>query len=236
MKKLIFLFAFVFIGGQAFSQMYIAISSYTTSSHPSGCNTSGASNTGLTLTIIDPNGNVTYSCFTSSSINADPIQAVELNQELNNIISQGYKLTYTAPLYKNDAVSTASGGGFVGTINTMSGTHGVGLIPTIWYFAVPWTASGLEEIAVNSKGLKNFNINPNPATDFVDISIDYDLKGESQVVFINEAGYVYHKESIGSISKNEKYNIDISKIPAGKYLVTIVNGKTYTTPQKLIVL
>ena len=30
-------------------------------------------------------------------------------------------------------------------------------------------------------------------------------------------------------------NIDISKIPAGKYLVTIVNGKTYTTPQKLII-
>ena len=42
--------------------------------------------------------------------------------------------------------------------------------------------------------------------------------------------------AIGNISKNEKYNIDISKIPAGKYLVTIVNGKTYTTPQKLIVL
>jgi len=47
---------------------------------------------------------------------------------------------------------------------------------------------------------------------------------------------VASKQSIGNISKNEKYNIDISKIPAGKYLVTIVNGKTYTTPQKLIVL
>jgi hypothetical protein len=55
-------------------------------------------------------------------------------------------------------------------------------------------------------------------------------------VFISEAGYVYHKESLGSLSKNETYNIDISKIPAGKYLVTIKNGKTYTTPQKLIIL
>ena len=36
--------------------------------------------------------------------------------------------------------------------------------------------------------------------------------------------------------KNETYNIDISRIPAGKYLVTIKNGKTYTTPQKLIIL
>ncbi len=56
------------------------------------------------------------------------------------------------------------------------------------------------------------------------------------MVFISEAGYIYHKESVGSIVKNEKYKIDISKIPAGKYLVTIVNRKTYTTPQKLIVL
>ena len=49
-------------------------------------------------------------------------------------------------------------------------------------------------------------------------------------------GYISHKKTIGNISKNEKYNIDISKIPAGKYPVTIVNGKTYTTPQKLIIL
>ena len=104
---------------------------------------------------------------------------------------------------------------------------------TIYYFAIPWTASGLEE---DTTTLKNLFISPNPATDFVDISIDYDLKGEREVVFISEAGYISHKQSIGNISKNEKHNIDISKIPAGKYLVTIVNGKTYTTPQKLIVL
>ena len=104
---------------------------------------------------------------------------------------------------------------------------------TIYYFAIPWTASGLEE---DTTTLKNLFISLNPATDFIDVSLDYDLKGESQVVFISEAGCVYHKESIGSISKNERHHIDISKIPAGKYLVTIVNGKTYTTPQKLIVL
>ena len=84
--------------------------------------------------------------------------------------------------------------------------------------------------------LKEFFISPNPANIFVDISLDYSLKGESQVVFISEAGYISHKQSIEEIFKNEKYNIDISKIPAGKYLIAIVNGKTYTTPQKLIVL
>ena len=100
-------------------------------------------------------------------------------------------------------------------------------------FAIPWTSSGLEEVATT---LKSFILSPNPANTFVDISLDYSLKGESEVVFISEAGYISHKENLGEILKNEKYNIDISKIPAGKYLVTIVNGKTYTTPQKLIVL
>jgi len=103
----------------------------------------------------------------------------------------------------------------------------------VWYFAVPWNSSGLEEVATT---LKSFIISPNPANDFVDVSLDYSLKGESEVVFISEAGYISHKESIANISKNEKYNIDISKIPAGKYLVIIVNGKTYTTLQNFIVL
>jgi len=107
------------------------------------------------------------------------------------------------------------------------------LAGTIWYFAIPWTSSGLEEVATT---LKSFIISPNPANTFVDVSLDYFLKGESEVVFISEAGYISHKQSIGNISKNEKYNIDISKIPAGKYLVTIVNNSTYTTPQKIIVL
>ena len=102
-----------------------------------------------------------------------------------------------------------------------------------WYFAITWTSSGLEEVATT---LKSFIISTNPANTFIDISLAYSLKGESEVVFISEAGYISHKQRIGNIYKNEKYNIDISKIPAGKYLVTIVNGKTHTTPQKLIVL
>jgi hypothetical protein len=104
---------------------------------------------------------------------------------------------------------------------------------TNFYLALPWASIGLEEVPTT---LKSFVINPNPANTFVDVSLDYSLKEESEVVFISEAGYISHKESIGEILKNEKYNIDISKIPAGKYLVTIVNKKTYTTPQKLIVL
>ena len=121
-----------------------------------------------------------------------------------------------------------------GLITSAGGVHPISS-GTSFIFAIAWSASGLEEVPVNSTTLKSFLINPNPANTFVDISLDYSLKGESEVVFISEAGYIFHKQSIGNISKNEKYNIDISNIPAGKYLVTIVNGKTYTTPQKLVV-
>lgn len=112
-------------------------------------------------------------------------------------------------------------GGYIDKINS-----------TVYILSVPWNSSGLEEVATT---LNSLSISPNPANEFVNIILSFDLKGESEVVFISEAGYISHKKSIGNISKNEKYNIDISKILAGKYLLTIVNGKTYTTPQKLIV-
>jgi len=108
----------------------------------------------------------------------------------------GYKLIETSTYGDNGLINASS------YSDLMEGTT--------FIFAIPWSASGLEEVPTT---LKSFIISPNPA-----------------------AGYISHKESIGNISKNEKYNIDISKIPSGKYLVTIVNGKTYTTPQKLIVL
>ena len=214
MKKLLFVFAFAFIGQQAFSQMYIVTIYDLPSSHPSNC---PWSTDDVVMTTIDPQGNITYDCMPNGGqvfYNGNHIAL--LNQKFNSILSQGYKLVST------DADNDITVGG-----SYMNGA---------WYFAIPWTSSGLEEVPVNSTTLKSFIISPNPANTFVDISLDYSLKGESEVVFISEAGYISHKESIGNVSKNEKYNIDISKIPAGKYLVTIVNGKTYTTPQKLIVL
>jgi len=197
--------------------MYIVTYTNVSTSHPSSCYPDDV------LTKISPTGNVTYTCIPTTSLYADPSPLVTINQELNNIINQGYKLIETNS--PHTSTTNASGS----TISTdQRVTRG-----TIYYFAIPWSASGLEEVATT---LKSFVISPNPANTFVDISLDYSLKGESEVVFISEAGYISHKESIGEILKNEKYNIDISKIPAGKYLVTIVNGKTYTTPQKLIVL
>ena len=209
MKKLLFVLAFAFIGQQSFSQMYIVtIGDFNIG----GCSTNPYERT---LTKVDPTGIQTHVCIPSHISDG---ALVSLNQELNNIVNLGYQLIETS--YIN-----ATGGGLINGSSLNEGTS--------FIFAIPWTATGLEEVPTT---LNSLSISPNPATDFVNISLSYDLKGESEIVFISEAGYVYHKESVGSISKNETHNIDISRIPAGKYLVTIKNGKTYTTPQKLIIL
>ena len=216
MKKLLFILLFTFIGQQVFSQSYMVL----IYDPDMGC-------ADMAMQTIDNLGNIV----TDTCLIEEPYWSMgAINKELNNIMALGYKLTHISSLTNTD-------GGDGGIINSDENVAQGGFEPrlntTVYILTIPWSASGLEEVTTT---LKSFIISPNPANTFVDISLDYSLKGESEVVFISEAGYISHKQSIGEILKNEKYNIDISKIPAGKYLVTIVNGKTYTTPQKLIVL
>ena len=217
MKKIFLLTLVTFFGQQVFSQMYIVALV-----NPDGSCVSNSYF--ISMKSIDPQGNVTSTCIpngqdaTSGTID-DGLSM--LNQELNSIMSQGYKLIN---IQGNNRGSTSN--------NFLSGQSDELYPGTVFFLAQPWSSSGLEEISIT---LNNISVNPNPANSFVDISLDYSIKGKSEVVFINEAGYIIHKESIQGILKNEKYNIDISKLSAGKYLVKILNGKTYTTPQKLIV-
>ena len=110
MKKLLFVMAFVFIGHQAFSQMYIVtISGYGVNNCNSGQ---------VTLTTYPPTGGFTHTCISRDV----PTGVVELNQTLNSIISQGYKLIET-----NNGDSDRNG-----TINSVELNPG-----TTYYFAIP---------------------------------------------------------------------------------------------------
>jgi hypothetical protein len=113
MKKLLFVLAFAFIGQQSFSQMYmIHIGSYSIS--PTGCDL----NNEYTLTKVDPTGNATHTCicqyispnpaYTNCSSGISSI--VQLNQEFNSLISQGYKLVYgpTNPQFSSHTISTGT--------------------------------------------------------------------------------------------------------------------------------
>ena len=90
MKKLLFVLAFAFIGQQAFSQMYIV--------SIQGNDVNGCTTYEVTLATITPAGTITKTCIpkgnnSGSSTTWDPNPGLALiNQELNSIMSQGYKL------------------------------------------------------------------------------------------------------------------------------------------------
>ena len=119
MKKLLFVLAFAFIGQQAFSQMYIVTLSEPFLNTHVVCNQDD-----YVLSKIAPNGNITYTCLTPQEgylgVNSDGLAII--NQELNSIISQGYKLIET----NNGKVDTD---GLINAIRLNTGTT--------WYFAIP---------------------------------------------------------------------------------------------------
>lgn len=121
MKKSFFVFVFAFIGLQSFSQIYlVTLSDY----HIGGCS---ANPYELTLTKVDPTGTQTHVCIPRFITDGC---LVSLNQELNSIVSQGYKLIET----NNGNTESYISGGWSnnGLLNNSSLNVG-----TSWYFSVP---------------------------------------------------------------------------------------------------
>ena len=87
MKKLLFVLAFTFIGQQVFSQLYI-VSVLSIDSDPT--NTCTYSGYDLAIYVVDPTGVETVTCI-DEDVDNGGLKA--LSQVLNNIISQGYKIT-----------------------------------------------------------------------------------------------------------------------------------------------
>ena len=114
MKKILFVLAFAFIGQQAFSQMYIVS---IAKNSIGGCSSSGPEE--RTLTTVTPAGIETHTCI-PAYISEGAL--ISLNQKLNSIISQGYKLIET-----NTGWSDQNG-----AINYHELNYG-----TIYYFAIP---------------------------------------------------------------------------------------------------
>lgn len=121
MKKLFFVLAFAFIVQQSFSQqgMYIVTLSTASSAHPSGCD---QNNDELCLTITPPPpGAQTYRCIQRWILDSSSPLLI-LNEELNDILVQGYKLIET-----NNGDSDQNG-----LIHAQYLNAG-----TTWYFAAP---------------------------------------------------------------------------------------------------
>ena len=113
MKKLLVVLSFIFIGLQSFSQIYLVTLSHY---NIGNCSTNPIE---LTRTKVTPTGVQTHTCI-PMHINDGAL--ISLNQELNIITSQGYKLIET-----NNGASNQNG-----LINGSSLNSG-----TAWYFAIP---------------------------------------------------------------------------------------------------
>jgi hypothetical protein len=120
MKKLLFVLAFAFIGGQVFSQMYIA-TLVNSGSLSFSCATT------YTLVKVDPLGNTTYDCIEADLENG---ALSKLTIALNSIINQGYKLVGGANTSNtaNLRIHTS------GSISQLSIDN---FSTPIWYFAIP---------------------------------------------------------------------------------------------------
>ena len=127
MKKLLFVLAFTFIGQQAFSQMYIVTLSNSVNGGHDVCFSTNSDSP--VLSIVAPNGAITYNCLTGNSININSNLIGIINQELNNIINQGYKLIETNNGYTRSFNSDFEGNGFIAENSINYGTT--------WYLAIP---------------------------------------------------------------------------------------------------
>jgi hypothetical protein len=128
MKKLLFVLVFTFIGGQAFSQMYI-VSLQDPTDYDN--NSLGCGSLELLLIKVDPSGNQTTGCIMGKVNVANPNSGLGvLNQEFNTIINSGYKLVTPLTFSDRDLV--------VGFWNTNGGTNDIMITtPHTWFFAIP---------------------------------------------------------------------------------------------------
>ena len=128
-----------------------------------------------------------------------------LNIELNAIISEGYTLMHI------ESFNSYFNGGR-------------------YYLSVFWTTVGLTEIDSSELDLR---ISPNPAKEYINVEVDFTSQ-PSELVLISELGYIYFKKDISNILSGQGFTIDISNVPAGKYLVTVKDDKRYFSPLKII--
>ncbi|MGY8988669.1 MAG: hypothetical protein ACKVJA_00225 [Flavobacteriales bacterium] len=121
MKKLLFIPIFTFIGLQSFSQIYlVTLSDYYIGSCPT--------QNELTLTKITPTGAQSHVCIPSFITDG---ALISLNQELNSIVIQGYKLIET-----NNGNSETNTQGWSWSNNGLINNSSLN-VGTSWYFAIP---------------------------------------------------------------------------------------------------
>jgi hypothetical protein len=92
---------------------------------------------------------------------------------------------------------------------------------------------GIGEYYSDKLNNKKLNIYPNPAKDILNVKLDVDKKGYLTVTVFDMTGKVVLSENKNLSSGQNSFNINVSGLPKGNYLLT-VNNKTSIKAQQFI--
>lgn len=87
----------------------------------------------------------------------------------------------------------------------------------------------LSKVSIEENFANTFNVYPNPASEFVNIELNFDTKGKVSITIFNELGQVVMTSESDS---NETLSLDVSSLANGMYTVNVTNKNN--TMQKRI--
>ena len=84
-----------------------------------------------------------------------------------------------------------------------------------------------DNVTIENITFVNFQLYPNPASGFVQLSFDVIKEGSILIEIINMQGQYMDMQSVVSPSGSNQVRISIEQLPTGFYLVKIQNDKQY---------
>jgi len=67
-------------------------------------------------------------------------------------------------------------------------------------------------------------VQPNPASDFLRISLGQALDGQVQLQLIGADGRTVLRHNMDSVAEGQIITLDVQQVPAGVYMVRLENG------------
>lgn len=145
--------------------------------------------------------------------------------------------SYLAPLASLSLQGQALGVIASGFLNPANNNNGAGfglfgVLPTGGLF-IPLTITGIDEV---TSGSANMNIYPNPVSDKLKIEFEMETNAAVEYKLYNSAGKVVKTGNPGvKADKFKNISVNVSDLPSGLYIVSVIGGKSRITSKIQIV-
>jgi len=112
------------------------------------------------------------------------------------------------------------------------------LVPTqesiVEFFTIPEPESA--GISANQSGIGNSSLTifPNPVKDILNLSLDAGGFGKAQLILFDVLGRSVIEKDIDVAFRQNNFTVDLSDLPTGTYIATVIDGANNRTSQKFI--